>query len=47
VEYPKKCDVVRALEKKYYHAVYLQRVNDSRKKEQEKKKESNRRLLLQ
>jgi hypothetical protein len=33
VEYPKKCDVVRALEKKYYHAVYLQRVNDSRKKE--------------
>ena len=42
VEYPAMGDVVRSKEKKYYHAVYLQRANDSRKK-----KEPNRRFLLQ
>ena len=42
VEYPAMGDVVRAKEKKYYHAVYLQRANDSRKK-----KEPNRRFSLQ
>jgi hypothetical protein len=31
VEYQASIDVVRPYEKKHYRAVYLQRVNDSRK----------------